>query len=440
MALEGFLRRALGFPEANTSPASNQIEGDLSRPHDELRTLEGDYANIGAPPPTPAAIDEANQATPDKTATPERGPLAHDDLARIRDEMPAIFERAASSVAHGQLALIGWGLTLPRIQTLASEHEGLPWFFIGDIHGDFLAWHLLFERVQQEKDFRLCFLGDLVDRGPMSIECFAALLEAVAKHPNQILWLLGNHDEGVQHDPRKDKKFSSTVEPAEFVDWLNGGQWPAPAEVVQSWGRLFVDVCQRLPRAVLFRDGLLATHGGVPLQDRWESLTTLEAFHHERSLCDFTWTRATAYPSKLGWKYDPARRAASSGFEFGYKDLDGFSKRVESVFPVKRVVRGHDHVEHGYEQPDCYKNVPLLTINGFGFHYLSNSVHNYRETLAIGVHAEGQLPKVEAVAYLPAEYAAVYPAEQQVNSAKTTDVAQPPVGEPIDVASGEDGQ
>jgi hypothetical protein len=178
---------------------------------------------------------------------------------------------------------------------------------------------------------------------------------------------------------------------------------------MEEMGRLFFNVCQRLPRAVLFNDGLLLTHGGVPLQDRWDSLKTLEAFHHERSLGDFTWTRATNYPSKQGWKYSPDKRIVSSAFEYGYKDLDGFCKAVESVFPVKRIVRGHDHVEHGFEQPALYKNTPILTLNGFGFHYISNSVADYRPNLVLGMGVPGALPKVEQVPYLPEEHMAVYP-------------------------------
>jgi len=369
------------------------------------------------------AKKDAVDASKPNTTNPEIPKIgyitAQDALKRIRTDMAGIFQRAAEKLESGELALIGWGLTQPRVQKLAAEHEGKPWNFIGDIHGDFLAWHRLFERVRQEKDFRLCFLGDLVDRGPLDIECFAALLEAVEQFPNQILWILGNHDEGIAHGPAKtgEKRFSSSVEPAEFVDYLNSVREDISPKQLRAWGGLFIDICRRLPRAVLFSDGLLATHGGVPLQDRWPTLKTMESFHHQRCLGDFTWTRATAYPSRLGWKYDPAKRANSSTFEFGYKDLEGFSKAVENVFPVKRLVRGHDHVEKGFEAPSAYKSVPVLTINGFGFHYIDGSVTKYRPKLALGVKVEGQLPRVEEVPYLPEEYAGVYPRKEQPPSA-----------------------
>ncbi len=271
-------------------------------------------------------------------------------------------------------------------------------------------------------DFRLCFIGDLVDRGPFHLECFAALLEAVERYPGRILWLLGNHDEGLRHSSKHElaanpeKHFQTSVEPGEFAEYLNTAHEGIAPEQLRAWGRLFIAVCQRLPRAVLFEDGLLATHGGVPLGDRWATLKTIEAFHHERALGDFTWTRATHYPSKTGWKYDPERRARSSAFEFGYKDMEGFCAAVETVFPVKRVVRGHDHVENGFEQPASYKNIPLLTVNGFGFNYLNNSVADYRPHLVLGVGVPGQLPRIEEVAYLPEEYLGVFPPNASVAS------------------------
>lgn len=362
--------------------------------------LLGQVMNLLAP------SDRESAAPQPGTPKPESAAVA---LARIRASMPAIFERAQQRVDGGDLPLIGWGLTLPRVQKLSTAHVGKPWFFIGDLHGDFLAWHSLFNRVRAERDFRLCFLGDLVDRGQYDIECFAALLEAAESYPNQILWIIGNHEEGIRLDPTRGK-FTSKVDPSEFIDWLNAPSEGVTPQQATTWGRLLVDICRRLPRAVLFPDGTLATHGGVPLEDRWADLKNMEAFHHQRALDDFTWTRATSMPHKKGWKYAPDKRARSSDFEFGYKDLEGFCKATADVFSVKRVVRGHDHVAEGAERPEGYDNAPVLTINGFGFDYLSNSAQKYRADLALGVFVPGKLPRIEQVPFSPEDYAAIYPA------------------------------
>lgn len=358
--------------------------------------------------------------------------LAHQELIRIRKEMPAIFERAAKKIATGEVELIGWGLTLPRVQKLAPEHETKPWHFVGDIHGDFLALHRLLQRVFQEQDFRLCFLGDLIDRGPMHIECFAALLDAVEKHPHQIMWVLGNHDDGVRWNWTDRKFFAARgIEPAEFVAWLNTPPEGYKSEQVQAWGRLFLDIAARLPRAMLFNDGLLATHGGVPLADRWPFLKTMEAFHHTRCLDDFTWSRLVNYPKRVGWTTE--RRQNSSDFGLGYLDLEGFCQTAQSVFPVSRVVCGHEHIENGWEKPDCYKKIPVLKINGFGFDYLNNSVSKYRTSIVIGIGKSGQLPKVENVPFSPEEYSGVYLLAHNVSvtdtpiAAKCCELTQGPV-------------
>jgi Calcineurin-like phosphoesterase len=353
-------------------------------------------------------VEDLGVNEPHNPTLVERG-NALDELVRIRATLPTILERARRRVETGELPLLGWGFSLPRIQQISAEDAVGPWFFMGDLHNDFLAWHTLFEHVRRVPGFRLCFLGDLVDRGPHHIECFAAILEAAETYPGQILWILGNHDEGVGFDSRK-AKFTSNVIPSEFSDWLNEESGDFPLEAKRPWGRLFIDVCMRLPRAVLFPDGLLATHGGVPLEDRWGMLKSIEALHHPKTLGDFTWTRAAAVPLRRGWKLDPARRLTSSAFDFGYRDLEGFVNAVRDIFPVKRVIRGHDHVEGGAERPEGYETIPVLTLNGFGFDYLSNSVATYRESLALGVQVEGDLPRVEAVPIPPGAHNLVYPA------------------------------
>lgn len=326
--------------------------------------------------------------------------MAFDSFTRIKKTWPEILDRAEEKVERGELELIGWGLTKPRIQLLTKEEAQGKWYFIGDLHNDFLAWHTLLTRVSQDEDFRLCFLGDLIDRGPHHIECLAAILEAVERFPNQILWILGNHEEGVGFNPNRSEgqsRYASTVDPSEFVDWLNS---PGPEIDQARTDRilcLLSAICKRLPRAVLFPDGLLATHGGIPLEDRWATLVNMEAFHHDRTLADFTWTRAAESPIKRGWQHSPEKRARSSDFEYGWRDLEGFAKAVKNVFPVQRMVRGHDHVAGGSNFPEGYLAVPVLTLNAFGFDYLTNQTSKYRNSLALGVGVIDQLPHVEDV-------------------------------------------
>jgi len=349
-------------------------------------------------------------STPNPPPAPIRK-TALEELCRIKSAMPGIFKKATEDLNFGTLPFLFWGAQWNPAQKV-GEHSTAKWFFIGDIHGDFFALHTLLEEISKHKDSYVCFLGDLVDRGPHGIECLARLLEFAQEHRNpkdgttpRVAWILGNHDDGIFFSPNAPKKFRSNVEPAEFVDFLNGETDSGiQGSDLTAWGCLFIDICERLPRALLFKSGLLATHGGVPLEDRWPYLKTPEALHHKRCLGDFTWTRAAKVPTKKGWKYDPQRRVYSSSFEYGYKDLEGFCKSVESFFPVKFLVRGHDHVEGGFEIPKEYSAIPVLTLNGFGFHHLSNSFSSYRESLVYGLSENGNFPEVVETRYSTAEF------------------------------------
>jgi hypothetical protein len=335
-----------------------------------------------------------------------QSPSVLSELTRIRAAMPEILTQSIEQVNSGSLPFLFWGAQWNPVQHVGQRGHA-KWFFIGDIHGDFFALQTLLEEISRHPDSYVCFLGDLVDRGPHGIECFARLLEFAGNHGKaagmdfpRVVWILGNHDEGVSINPSSEKKFRSSVEPAEFVDFLNREIHSDFEETeLNNWGGLFIEVCERLPRALLFDSGLLATHGGVPLEDRWPHLKTLEAFNHKRCLGDFTWTRATKVPTKKGWKYDSLRRGYSSAFEFGYKDLEGFCKAVEPLFPVRFLVRGHDHVQGGFETPSEYRTPLLLTLNGFGFHYLSGSFNAYRPSLSLAVSEEGGFPHVVSIAF-----------------------------------------
>ena len=324
----------------------------------------------------------------------------------IRSEMNEIFNKARTKFDQGELGLIGSGAMYHRVLKLSqlNEFEKLTnkkmtafnesdkWYFIGDIHGDFLALHSILEEIKKDSNFKICFLGDLVDRGPYDAECFALLLKTIMDNPGKIIWILGNHDEGIQktnvdilnekayfsenlHSSLKEiqkcvPQFSSSVLPAEFLYWLNFDDPKVKKDRIFC-GKLFCDIVSVLPRAILFPNGLLATHGGFPLSDRWDSLTSMDAFLHKRCLTDFTWNRAANKKKSL---IAIAERPKQSSWEFGFDDLEKFCEKVKDLFPVKAVIRGHDHVKEGWENFDLYKTIPLLTLNSFGFNYLNNSL------------------------------------------------------------------
>lgn len=391
-----------GSGEATAArPSENEIPGQP--PAGSVLSPPGNAPPGTDPLSSVATLPSVSETPLTGEASPAPG-AALAELRRIREAMPGLLEQAAGHVNCGTLPFLFWGRQWRPVEKVGESGRS-KWFFIGDIHGDFFALHHLLEEVQKEPDAHICFLGDLVDRGPHGVECFARLLEFANEQFSRsgsprVVWVLGNHDEGILYRPRAEKKFLSSVEPAEFVDYLNGElETTLTSEELVTWGQLFVDVCDQLPRALIFESGLIAAHGGIPLEDRWPYLKTFEALQHKRCLGDFTWTRATRAPFKKGWKFDAPRRAYSSSFEFGYRDFKGFCNAVAGLFTVQGLVRGHDHVAGGYETLAEYAETPLLTINGFGFNYLSNSYALYRNSLVIAVSEGGEMPGVVEVSF-----------------------------------------
>lgn len=270
------------------------------------------------------------------------------------------------------------------------------WYIIGDIHGDFFALHRCIEHIRTaSQDFRILFLGDLVDRGPFSLECIWYLLDVARKYPDRILWLAGNHDLGLCFDEVQGR-FSSTVIPAEFVSQLNGeldGWLPARQWIGKQLIRLFAN----LPRAVLFPDGLLATHGGFPHIDLHpENITEMNLseqkswLNSDHCLQDFTWSRICRYPRRL-----PNRNRL--GHTYGYEDFEDFRRLVADFFPVQRLITGHEHPSEGYDTHESWEGRALtLTGFGFGMDYENRRAfyEGYREYLVLGHCRPGEIPRI----------------------------------------------
>lgn len=373
--------------------------------------VQGDAERLADPVPEAGCGERVEIADSEVDPAEGPGPARRDARAAlegVRARLGALLERVETEIRHGTLPLVGWGHSRPRIPTLGADESAHDWHVIGDVHGDFVAWHRLLARVRSCPDFRLLFLGDLVDRGPHSLECFASLLETALEFPNRVLWILGNHDEALRIDSSTGR-FRSDVEPAEFVDELHAPcRWLQP-EQLRRWGQAFIEIARRLPRAVLFADGTLATHGGVPLSDHHPNIRSREALHVESCLRDFTWTRAANKARSL---FDAERRRrGSSDFQFGFKDLDQFCAACGTALdvPVKRLVRGHDHVEHGVDRPSGFVNIPVLTLNAFGFHYLDNSLARYKASLPLACLRAGQPIEIEQVSVEDPAYIVVAP-------------------------------
>lgn len=284
--------------------------------------------------------------------------------------------------------------SFPKVRLITEELLGNPsrWFFLGDIHGDFHALHYQLDFIARTgPDFRVVLLGDIADRGPDSAECFLLLLRRASKHPGQFFWIAGNHDICFSESGGV---FTSSVEPAEFLDFLNGGPESERA-IRQEIGRHFIKITDSLPRALIFADGLLATHGGFPLVDLQGKIPlgspVEEIFawiNQPEFLQDFTWTRLTRYKRKI-----PNRDR--KGCSYGFEDFADFCRLFPESRPVRRMITGHEHFDEGWMVHATYQPFPAATLTGFGFPTMGGpaTAENYRKSWFVARHRENQLPE-----------------------------------------------
>ncbi len=281
-----------------------------------------------------------------------------------------------------------------KVIKMTEEEWGSPenWFLIGDIHGDYFALRNIVEYIiLQHDDFKIIFLGDLIDRGSHAMDCLWYLLYLVQEYPHRIVWLAGNHDVGVFYN-KETNSFGSRVKPSEFKDHLNvTDQW---APFRQEFGLEYIELVEGLPRALITPDGLLITHGGIPhlgnpeIKDsvkNWQTQEDVLAFlNGEIALNAFSWARIRNKPALFF-----NRAATASGF--GANDFKLFCEKLKDFIPIEILVSGHNHHEEGFENfnESEYWKTSALTLNGFGFSessYKDIRIYSqeYRSYLVVG--------------------------------------------------------
>lgn len=157
-------------------------------------------------------------------------------------------------------------------------------YAIGDVQGGFDELQALLRKIGFARADRLWFVGDLVNRGPKSLE----VLRFVRDLGNRALSVLGNHDlhlvaqhEGIERS-RSDDTFADVLaapDRSELVDWLRGrplmhveaGYALVHAGLLPQWS---IAQAERLAREVEaklaasdYRDFLANMYGSKP--DRW---------------------------------------------------------------------------------------------------------------------------------------------------------------------------
>jgi hypothetical protein len=290
-----------------------------------------------------------------------------------------------------------------RALWVSEDPEGDVWF-VGDLHGDLLALEAALQHIDRAEGgerARVVFLGDLFDDGRHAPEVVLRVFELILERPHwRVTVVAGNHDVALREE---DGRFTSSVLPSDFTDWLNAHPdhpWAA------RLGRLIEAFFARAPRAIFFPDGLLATHGGVPHTDLHAELEAGGDWNDPRVLQDFVWLRA----------HPRARRRipnrTTRGSEFGREDFEAFcdlATRLER--PVARLVRGHDHVEERFAVYPTYVRNPVLTVNTMS-HRLPREVFGpYERVPVVARRVRGELPEVHRLFVPPELVRETYPEE-----------------------------
>ncbi|WP_375434107.1 metallophosphoesterase family protein [uncultured Hymenobacter sp.] len=101
-------------------------------------------------------------------------------------------------------------------------------FVVGDVHGCYHTFLELLQKWRPEKEI-LIQLGDLMDRGNFAPECVGLAMELSEKHPEQTVFLKGNHEAGMLD------YYSPDHVPTSWLEWggrLTVAQYEAQPELL----------------------------------------------------------------------------------------------------------------------------------------------------------------------------------------------------------------
>jgi len=240
---------------------------------------------------------------------------------------------------------IGSFSILGRFINLEPQGEAL---IIGDLHGDLeslfqiLKESNFLQKMKQNTDAVLIFLGDYGDRGEYSKEVYYTALKLKLLFPEQVILMRGNH-EGPE-----DLMASPHDLPLEFRMKF-GEKWE---EAYSKIRELFA--C--LYNAVLVKQRYLMVHGGLPSQAKSiEDLAYAHTLHPKQSfLEDMLWSD----PNEIikGTRISPR----GAGKLFG----EDVTNQVLKRFGTRILIRGHEPCEEGFRINHKGKVLTLFSRKG----------------------------------------------------------------------------
>jgi diadenosine tetraphosphatase ApaH/serine/threonine PP2A family protein phosphatase len=201
-----------------------------------------------------------------------------------------------------------------------------PLIIVGDIHGQLLDFLRIFKDHGIPNNRTYLFMGDLVDRGPFSLEVLLALFVFKFYWPQRLFLIRGNHE---FHEVCSINGFYEQI----FGVYQNG---------LPVYGA-FLNVFATLPLAAVIDRSAFVVHGGIG-----PDVTSLREIQSiPRPIDDFSLPIVEAMlwsdPHPQTDEFSPSTRGA--GYLFGQAALSRFL--TNNGLTV--LVRGHESIAQGFE-------------------------------------------------------------------------------------------
>ncbi|KAK2951428.1 putative Serine/threonine-protein phosphatase 6 catalytic subunit [Blattamonas nauphoetae] len=211
-----------------------------------------------------------------------------------------------------------------------------PITICGDIHGQFYDLMQLFNMGGEVPHTKYVFMGDYVDRGSYSLECFTLLTCLKARYPERIFMLRGNHES---------RQVSSSYG---YKD-----QCLAQYGNAQLWNKC-MDLFDCLPIAALIDERVMCVHGGLSPEvktiDQIRLIQRCQEVPQVGAFSDLMWSDPDE--SVDGWQQSPR----GAGYYFGQK----VSKEFNELNGLSLVCRAHQLVMEGYKY--SFPDESLVTV------------------------------------------------------------------------------
>jgi protein phosphatase len=232
-----------------------------------------------------------------------------------------------------------------RLVNIEPQGEAL---IIGDLHGDLesliqiLKESNFLQKMNQNHDSLIIFLGDYGDRGEYSKETYYTVLKLKLLFPEQVVLMRGNH-EGPE-----DLLASPHDLPVEFQIKF-GEKWTnAYSKIRELFACLY--------NALLVEERYLMIHGGLPLKAKTiEDLAYAHSTHPKQNfLEEMLWSD----PNEMVKEFCESPRGA--GKLFGEK----ITEQMLKIFNAKIFIRGHEPCMQGFKINHKGKILTLFSRKG----------------------------------------------------------------------------